>query len=105
MAYLTAEVVERPAGAVRRAARRLLRATTQLRRGTIRETVELRDLSPGGARLRALAPLRAGCSIWLQLPGIAAQEARIVWSRGCESGLEFVRPLHPAVFDSLFNPG
>jgi hypothetical protein len=28
-----------------------------------------------------------------------------VWTRGCESGCEFVHPLHPAVFDALTPEG
>ena len=59
------------------------------------------DLSPGGARLRANSLLRTGHSVWLKLPGLEAQETRVVWTIGFESGCEFVHPLHPAVFDAL----
>lgn len=85
----------------RRGERSELRAPAQCRRGTMRETVVVLDLSPSGARLRTIAPLRTGHSIWLKLPGLEAQETRVVWTRGCESGCEFVHPLHPAVFDAL----
>jgi len=101
MAFLTAELVDRPESKPRRGERRLLDGQAQCRRGAIRETVELRDISPGGARLLALSPLRVGHAIWLKLPGIEAQEAHVVWTVGCESGCEFARPLHPAVFDLL----
>lgn len=70
----------------------------------MREAVEVLDLSPVGARIRALAPLRAGHAVWLKLPGIEPLEARVAWTRGFESGCEFVRPLHSAVFDSLSPP-
>jgi hypothetical protein len=105
MPYLTAELVDRPTQRPRRGNRRAVAAEAQCRRGSMREAVELRDLSPGGARVRALSPLRVGHSIWLKLPGIEAQEARIVWTRGCESGCEFVRPLHPAVFETVCPAG
>jgi len=101
MPYLTAELIDRPRSRPRRGDRRPLAGEAQCRRGSLRETVELRDLSPGGARVRALAPLRVGHSVWLRLPGLEAQEARVVWTRGCESGCEFLQPLHPAVFDAL----
>ena len=89
--------LERP----RSGERRKVRAAAQCRRGSMRETVEVLDLSTGGARVRALAPLRVGHSIWLRLPGIEAQEARVAWTRGFESGCEFVHLLHPAILDAL----
>ena len=101
MQQITAELLCREPEQPRKCERRTIRGKAQCRRGATRETVELRDLSPAGARVVALAPLRAGFSVWLKLPGIEAVEARIVWTRGFESGCEFVRPLHPAVFEIL----
>lgn len=85
----------------RRAERKPFAATVQCRRGMARETVEVIDISASGARVRALYPLRAGHSVWLRLPRLEAIEARVVWTRDCESGCEFVRPLHPAVFEAI----
>ena len=85
----------------RRAERQPFAASVQCRRGMARETVEVLDLSPGGARVRALSPLRSGHAVWLRLPGLEPVEARVVWTRGFESGCEFVRALHPAVFDTV----
>ena len=101
MPYLIAELLPSAESDGRRLDRRPAQGQAECRRGSMRETVELRDLSPGGARVLALSPLRVGHSIWLRLPGLEAQEARVVWTRGCESGCEFIHPLHPAVFDSL----
>ena len=101
MPYLTAELIDRPTSRPRRGDRRSLNGEAQCRRGSLRETVELRDLSPGGARVLALSPLRVGHAIWLKFAGLDAQEARVVWTSGCESGCEFLRRLHPAVFESL----
>ena len=98
---LEADLVSAPLRRARRGERRELRAPAQCRRGSMRETVVVLDLSPSGARLRALSPLRSGHSIWLKLPGLEPQETRVVWTRGCESGCEFVQPIHSAVFDSL----
>lgn len=96
-----ADLVAAPLRRARRGERRVLRAPAQCRRGSMRETVVVLDLSPSGARLRAVSPLRTGHSIWLKLPGLEAKETRVVWTRGFESGCEFLEPLHPAVFDSL----
>ena len=101
MPFLTAELLDSPTLRPRRAERRAIAGEAQCRRGASRETVELRDFSPGGARVRALAPLRVGHAVWLKLPGLDAIEARVVWTEGFESGCEFASPLHEAVFDSL----
>lgn len=101
MESFAADLVSQPGHSIRRGERRLIHAAGQCRRGTMRETVEILDISVGGARVSAVAPLRTGYSVWIKLPGIEAQEARVAWTRGFESGCEFVRPLHPAVLDSL----
>ena len=85
----------------RRAERRPFAASVQCRRGMTRETVEVIDISACGARVRALVPLRAGHTVWLRLPRLEPIEARVVWTSGCETGCEFVRVLHPAVFESI----
>ena len=90
-----------PPQAPRRAERHPFAASVQCRRGMNRETVEVIDISACGARVRALVPLRPGHPVWLRLPRLEAIEARVVWTRGCESGCEFVRALHPAVFESI----
>jgi hypothetical protein len=104
MSLFTAHLVGPPLGCERRGERRRLYTTAQCRRGSARETVEVLDISPAGARVRAIAPLRAGFSVWIKLPGLAAREARVVWTIGFESGCEFSQALHPAVFDSLTPP-
>ncbi len=101
MPLFTADIVVQPARRERRGERRRLLATAQCRRGTARETVQVLDLSPAGARVKAIAPLRAGFTVWIKLPGIEAREARVVWTHGFESGCEFTQALHPAVFDAL----
>lgn len=83
----------------RKAERKPFAATVQCRRGLRREEVEVLDISASGARVRALLPLRVGHELWLKLPMLEAQEARVVWTDACESGCEFLRPLHPAVFE------
>lgn len=81
--------------------RRDIAGSAQARNGNTRETVELRDLSCTGARIKALAPLRTGQSIWLQIGSLSAISATVVWASGFEAGCEFTTALHAAVFDSL----
>lgn len=101
MPHVIAELLDSQGRQVRQGERRAVAGQAQCRRGVSRAMVELRDLSPGGARVLALAPLRVGHDIWLKLPNMEAIEARVVWTNGCESGCQFARPLHQAVFDSL----
>lgn len=83
--------------------RRNVAGAAQARKGNTREAVELRDLSCTGARIKALAPLRTGLSIWLQIGSLSAISATVVWTSKFEAGCEFTTPLHPAVFESLSN--
>ncbi len=85
----------------RQAERKPLSAIVQCRRGITRESVEVLDISQSGARIRTLSPLRSGSVVWLRLPGLEAIQANVVWSRQFESGCEFVRALHPAVFEII----
>lgn len=101
MQFLSAEILAEPDRQARRGERRRMAAGAQCRRGSTRETVEVLDLSATGARVRALSPLRTGTVVWLKIGQMEGFEARIVWTVGFESGCEFARPLHPAVFDSL----
>ena len=58
----------------------------------------LLDVSHTGCRLTTQARLPADETIWVKLPMIAPQEARVVWNQGFISGCVFIEPLHPAVF-------
>ncbi len=101
MQILTAELTESSEQQPRRGERREMQAAAQCRRGTMRETVEVLDLSYTGARVRAMAPLRVGHTVFLRIGHIQPVEAQIMWTRGCDSGCEFAHPLHPAVFETL----
>ncbi len=85
----------------RQAERKPLSAIVQCRRGITREAVEVLDISRTGARIHSLSPLRSGHVVWLRLPGLEAIQANVVWTRQFEAGCEFVRPLHPAVFEII----
>lgn len=88
-----------PAG--RQAERRHYDGTVQFRAGTKRASVKVMDISRLGARVEGVFLVRKGDRFWLKLPAIEAIEARVAWVKNFEFGCEFVRPLHPVVFDAL----
>lgn len=66
--------------------------------GSTRISARILDLSTHGFRAETLSRLCPRTSVWLTLPGLAPQLARVVWSDGSLAGCQFVAPLHPAVF-------
>lgn len=61
------------------------------------------DLSRFGFRARLYAPAPVGTVVWLNLPGMAGQQACVVWSDGLMAGCALTAPLHPAVFSHIVN--
>jgi len=59
------------------------------------------EISEGGAKLVAPAPLEVGRTIRLKLPLMEPVRGRIVWISSRLAGCEFVEPLHPAVLRIL----
>jgi len=66
-----------------------------------RATGLVKDLTCGGARIEGLSGLRVDESITLYLPGLKPKDARVAWVAGYAAGLEFERPLHPDIFETL----
>ena len=71
------------------------------RRGDVRSSTLLINLTSGGARVEGIEDLRCGDKVTLYLPSLKPKEATVVWVMGLGSGLEFDRPLHPDIFESL----
>ena len=71
------------------------------RREGTRATMLLKNLNCNGARVEGLAGLKFGDTITVMLPSLAPKEARVVWIDGMAAGLEFDRPLHPDIFETL----
>ena len=59
------------------------------------------DLSRFGCRLHFTDQPRPADWIWIALPGLSPIEARVRWVKDHHTGVEFVRPIHEAVFDLL----
>lgn len=61
----------------------------------------IHDLSCAGCRLEFVERPRIEESLWIKFEGLEALESIVRWVEGDSAGVEFVKPLHEAVFDSL----
>jgi hypothetical protein len=61
----------------------------------------LLDLTPRGCKVEFVERPKEGEIMWAKFDALDAIEATVRWVDGFHGGLEFVRPIHPAIFDSL----
>jgi hypothetical protein len=59
------------------------------------------DASPYGCKLEFVERPRLDELVWVKFDGLEALEASVCWIEGHAVGLEFSRPIHPAVFENL----
>lgn len=86
----------------RRAERIILRADIDVRRpGDHRYKVNILDFSPAGCRIEIPIYVDEGDSIFITLPGLETIEGKVRWKKDWIVGVEFLRPLYPAVFDLM----
>ena len=71
------------------------------RQGSRRVSLMLHNLTPAGARVEGLEGFHVGDMAMVQLPTLSPKAARVVWTRGTAAGLEFERPLHPSIYETL----
>ena len=86
---------------MRQAERVPFSAAVQFRKGHTRATVKIVDISPQGAQLSAVHVLRNGDTFWIKLPMLEPQEAKVVWADEFIVGCQFLRPLHPSIFENI----
>ncbi len=83
----------------RRTERVEMRADVDFRRaGESRYRVNILDFSPTGCRLELPERVLPNEIIWISLPGIETLQGRVAWVDDWISGVEFMKPLHQAVF-------
>jgi hypothetical protein len=63
--------------------------------------VHVSNLAPTGCKVEFVERPRPDERLWIKFDGLDALEARVSWVDGFHGGLEFVRPIYPAVFDLL----
>lgn len=86
----------------RRSARVPLMAEVQLRRsGQSNYLVNVHDISLEGCKLEFIERPRLDETVWVKFDKLDAIEANVCWIKGFDAGVEFARPIYPAVFDVL----
>ena len=68
-----------------------------------RHTLHISDLSVGGCAISVAGthPLKPGTTYGLKINGLETLGSTTAWTAGQSAGLEFERPLHPAVADHI----
>jgi hypothetical protein len=86
----------------RKAARVAINAEVSLRRSVqLGYRVRAYDASPYGCKLEFVERPELAERVWVKFEGMDALEGLVCWVDGFVAGVEFVRPIHPAVFDAL----
>ena len=84
----------------RRAERLPLAAEVTLRRrGRHNYVVKLFDVSSHGCKVEFVERPAVEEAVWIKFQGMEPLESRVCWVDGRNAGLQFARPIHPAVFD------
>jgi hypothetical protein len=77
-------------------------ATVAFRRiGMSKFTVDVHDISPRGCRLDTVERPAVDEQVLVKFDSLEPIECHVRWIEGHETGVEFDRPIHPAVFDML----
>lgn len=77
-------------------------ADALLRRGGQNKyRVRVYDLSPHGCKIDCVERPRLDERVWVKFEGLEGLEAIVCWAEGHVVGVEFERPMHPAVFELL----
>lgn len=63
--------------------------------------ITMRDLSQHGCCVACPERLDAGELVWVHLPSLESLPAWVRWTEKAQSGVEFDRPMHRAVFEML----
>lgn len=86
----------------RKSARVGLEAEVSLRRsGHTNYRANVHDVSQEGCKVEFVERPLLDEIVWVKFEGLEALEAMVCWIDGFAVGLEFQRPVHPAVFEVL----
>lgn len=66
-----------------------------------RYAVRLHDLTASGCRIDLPEHVTNPDQVWVTLPGLETMQSTVRWESDWVAGLEFDRPMHPAVFDHM----
>jgi hypothetical protein len=86
----------------RRSERQVLDAEVFLRRpGQLGYRVKVFDASLHGCRVEFVGRPALAEQLWVRFDGLQPIEAEVCWIEGFSAGVNFLQPIHPAVFDRL----
>lgn len=86
----------------RAAMRSEVTATVRLREvGSTQFDVQLLDLSTSGFRCQTFYGLAVDCRVFITIPTFGPLEACVAWKGSQYYGCRFIRPIHPAVLDTI----
>lgn len=63
--------------------------------------VEIIDVSLHGCKAEFVERPKLGELVWVKFDKLQSLAATVCWIRGVQMGLEFEKPIHPAVFEML----
>ena len=63
--------------------------------------VRVYDASPNGCRIQFVERPSLDERLWVRFGQLEGIEGQVCWVDGFVGGIQFVRPIHPAVFDRL----
>lgn len=86
----------------RRSERIALRAEVHLRRSAQSHyRVYIYDLSRHGSKVEFVEQPRLDETVWIKFDGLEPLQCHVCWVKGYVAGIEFLKVIHPAVFDFL----
>ena len=86
----------------RRWPRQALEAEVEFRRRRESHyTIKMHDMSTNGCRIASPERLDRGELVWVQLPSLESLAAQVKWTRAWQSGVEFERPMHAAIYEMM----
>jgi hypothetical protein len=86
----------------RRSERQSLNAIVSLRRpGQLSYRVKIFDASLHGCRVEFVERPGVEEQLWVKFDGLQPLEGEVCWVQGFTAGINFVQPIHPAVFQLL----
>lgn len=71
------------------------------RDGSNNYRVQVYDLSEGGCKVEIVERPSVGEGVWIKFERLEALHATVSWIDPPVAGLQFEKPIHPAVFDGL----
>ena len=73
------------------------------RMGSFSFQVTLEDVSTGGCKVELVEFVEVNDHVIARFPGIEPFSAKVTWANSRFAGIDFDRPLHPAVFEQLLS--